>query len=251
MAILAPASILTHQYSKRDTTNHVSDFAWWYFTTSMQALGPGFVKLCQWIATRRDLFPPNVCDRMAHLHDKGTPHSWNHTHSSLTRAFGDYRPKGLEIHDVIGCGSAAQVYRAKLVASNVEKNNNNSNNNNSNKIANAGEKDGQEETDLWVAVKVLHPNIKQHVERDLWLLDTVAKLLHSLPIELIRMANLPRITSNFGNVLRRQVDLVRPLVVGHGLYSILCCHFSLKKLHSHKHIFVLLKETRSRQLSRF
>ena len=38
-------------------------------------------------------------------------------------------------------------------------------------------------------------------------MNTIAKLLHSLPFELIRMANLPRAASNFGNVLYRQVDL--------------------------------------------
>ncbi|KAL7578232.1 hypothetical protein ACA910_012654 [Epithemia clementina (nom. ined.)] len=164
----------------------------------MQALGPCFVKLCQWIATRRDMVPPHVCDRLAHLHDQGTPHSWKYTHAALTKAFSDYQAKGLEVHDVIGCGSAAQVYRAKLVTPG------------SREMDNQQKGDGtagKEDNDLWVAVKVLHPKLDYLVERDMWLMDTVAKLVHSIPFEAIRMANLPRAASTFGNVLRRQVDL--------------------------------------------
>ena len=152
MIALTPASIVAQQYTSiLYQRNHVSDFAWWYFTASMQALGPCFVKLCQWIATRRDMVPPHVCDRLSHLHDHGTPHSWKHTHTELTKAFANYREKGLEIHNVIGCGSAAQVYRAKLHQTTPE--------------------DGNQGKDLWVAVKVcvpelsvsLHCSIDKHI----------------------------------------------------------------------------------------
>ena len=39
------------------------DAAWAYTTGAMQHLGPCFVKLCQWAATRRDLFSEHMCDR--------------------------------------------------------------------------------------------------------------------------------------------------------------------------------------------
>lgn len=181
MVLLTPAAMVAHQYPLPGHENKtIPDLAWWYFTSSMDALGPCFVKLCQWVATRRDMFPPNVCDRLAHLHDQGKQHSWRHTHDTLTKSFGDYEAKGLHIDSVIGCGSAAQVYRGSLSM------------------------DGKEKA---VAVKVLHPRMAELVERDLWLMDTVAKFLHSIPLDMIRMANLPRAAANFGTILRKQTDL--------------------------------------------
>jgi len=167
----------------------VSDWTWSYVTYTMQQLGPAFVKLCQWVATRRDIFPPNICDRFSLLHDRGIPHSWEHTHEKLVEAFGeDYQDKGLIIDEnskVVGIGSAAQVYKGKLVTT---------------------EGNG-ESRERCVAVKVLHPRFAELVERDLWFMNAIANLLHSIPLDHIRMLNLPRACENFGAVLHRQTDL--------------------------------------------
>lgn len=170
-----------------------SDWTWGYATSAVQRLGPAFVKLCQWVATRRDLFPPPLCDRLSKLHDKGTPHRWNHTERCLRQAFGDFTAKGLTVYpEVIGCGSAAQVHRGTL---RVIK---------SNEKGNADDDDGEVRE---VAVKVLHPRFGDLVERDLRFLQAVANWLHALPSDYIRMLNLPKATQNFGAVLRRQADL--------------------------------------------
>lgn len=184
LVVLSPVSIISYR-SLGD--NIVNDFTWWYVTRSMQALGPAFVKLCQWVATRRDIFPPHVCDRLSTLHDRGLPHSWSYTAATLEESFGDYEAKGLIMDDqqVIGCGSAAQVYRAKLRTING---------------------DG-EVVERPVAVKVLHPRFESMIGRDLWYMQAMADLLHKLPFDRVRMLNMPRATENFGNVLRRQADL--------------------------------------------
>lgn len=153
----------------------------------VQGLGPGYVKLCQWIATRRDIFPIVVCDRLSQLQDQGYPHSDRESHRMLQNAFGeDYEEKGLHLDEVIGCGSAAQVYKGRL-----------------------NTKDESTGTELVspVAVKILHPWFQRQLENDLWLMDTVAKWLHSLPSETIQMINLPRAVQNFGGNLRKQADL--------------------------------------------
>lgn len=196
LIILTPASMAAAHFLGASSDNHhhnnhsnfVSDLTWNYFTSSMQALGPAFVKLCQWVATRRDIFPPNVCDRLSRLHDRGIPHSWKYTQSVLTEAFGaDYAEKGLSVDEqVIGCGSAAQVHTGRLKTRNSE---------------------GEWE-EIPVAVKILHPRFEALVGRDLWFMQAVANLLHSLPIESFRMINFPRAASNFGKVLYRQADLV-------------------------------------------
>jgi len=187
----------------------ISNLAWNYTISALQGIGPIAVKFCQWAATRRDIFPPIFCDRLAVLHDSGFPHSWSHTHKVLTEAFGDYRSRGLEIHEVIGCGSAAQVYKGTISPVSLEENE---------RISNDGVNDVDSEYSLstkkhrTVAVKVLHPNFEDQVDRDLKVMQIIAYFLHSLSsvtavTEAIRMLNLPRATENFGSLLRIQVDL--------------------------------------------
>jgi len=176
LLLLTPLSVFTN-------SQQISTFTWDYVLRAVQALGPAFVKLAQWVATRPDMFPPHVCHRFSKLHDQGIPHSWKDTHAALLEAFGPYTDKGLLVRPdrVIGCGSAAQVYEGIL-----------------------REKDGRERK---VAVKVLHPGFSKGVERDLSFMRAIGNLLHSLPIELIRMVNLPRVTENFSTVLKQQADL--------------------------------------------
>lgn len=199
-----------HNKKIRKQQNLIADWTWEYFIYTMNALGPAYVKLCQWIATRRDLFPPNVCDRLEHLHDRGICHDWTHTHNALVRSFGpNYHEMGLHIeHDpknkyygVIGSGSAAQVYRGVLRTATTQHNkNSNANNSNDND-------DDENVTYYPVAIKVLHPRFEQRVEQDLWFMQSIAELIHSIPYELIRVLNLPRAAMNFGTVLRLQSNL--------------------------------------------
>jgi aarF domain-containing kinase len=193
LAILAPASVASsHIFG----STLAADLSWWYVMKSMQHLGPAFVKLCQWIATRRDLSPPPVCDRLSRFHDKGVPHPWRYTQAQLVQAFGsDYESRGLVVHpDVIGCGSAAQVHRGTLTtpANGVD------------------DEDGGGAPSTVVrpvAVKVLHPRFGPMVDRDLQFLQTLAELVHSLPFDAVRVLNLPRAVETFGTVLARQADL--------------------------------------------
>jgi aarF domain-containing kinase len=119
------------------------------------------------------------------LHDRGYPHSFQWTDQVLTEAFGDYKQKGLILEEVIGCGSAAQVYRGLLFSKNKNKN------------------DSCQE----VAVKVLHPRFQESVDRDLLFIEIMADFLHSLPLEHIKMLNLPRAVEEFSVVLKDQADL--------------------------------------------
>lgn len=181
-SLLTPLSIISHRLGY----STISDLSWWYFTKSMQSLGPAFVKLCQWAATRRDMFPPFVCDRLSTLHDSGMPHSWRYSDETLRAAFGNYAEKGLTVSPkVIGSGSAGQVYGGTLRLKDKD-----------NKIIRRP-----------VAIKILHPRYARMVDRDLQLMHTVADLLHAVPSETIQMLNFPRVTKNFDDILRRQTDL--------------------------------------------
>ena len=168
--------------------NWVSNYTWIYIRSAITSLGPAFAKLGQWIATRRDIFPPHICDRLSVLHDRGVTHEGKETHRALVQAFGDnYYERGLQWNEdsrIIGSGSAAQVYSVTLV-----------------QTVNG------EVVQYPVAVKVLHPRMTERVERDLQYVQTIASWLHALPMERIKLLNLPRAVENFGNILLRQTDL--------------------------------------------
>ena len=167
----------------------LSNMAWNYTIIAIQGLGPVAIKFCQWAATRRDIFSPTLCDRLSILHDKGYPHSWRWTRQVLTEAFGDYEGKGLRVEGVIGSGAAAQVYRGKLT---IKTDSINSSNYQSTRE---------------VAIKVLHPRFQELVDRDLDFIEIMADILHSLPIDYLKMLNLPRAVEDFSVVLRDQADL--------------------------------------------
>ncbi len=182
--ILAPAAYFSHRILDNST---VSNIAWQYTIKAIQGLGPVAVKFCQWAATRRDIFHPALCDRLSILHDSGYPHSQQWTHQVLTEAFGNYEQKGLVIDEVIGCGAAAQVYRGKLTSVSTDSQ--------------------KQQSTREVAIKVLHPRFQEMVDRDLDFIEIVTSFLHSLPIEYLRMLNLPRAVEEFSILLRDQVDL--------------------------------------------
>ena len=186
LLILTPAAIISVNIFK---TYIVSDMAWSYTIKAIQIMGPVAIKFFQWAATRRDIFPPNLCDHFSVLHDRGYPHSFQWTDKVLTEAFGNYKEEGLILEEVIGVGSAAQVYRGFLF---TKDKNNKSNKNDSCKE---------------VAIKVLHPRFQESVDRDLLFIEIVAEFLDSLPLEHVKMLNLPRAVEEFSVVLKDQADL--------------------------------------------
>ena len=172
LIILTPAAILASQHLDEQinktinvhnihslkATSIMSDIAWKYTLYTIQKLGPAFIKVSQWASTRRDVFPSNVCDRLSELNDATFLHSWDHTHQVLTQTLGEGYEKKLKVEkeDVIGSGSVAQVYCG---------------------IWDDGSLDGDEFGGSRVAVKVLHPNIQDLVERDLLLMKRAADMV--------------------------------------------------------------------------
>jgi len=181
----------------QSSANWASNLAWRYALHSLQSLGPAFVKLGQWAATRRDLFPVHACVRLSKLHDAARVHAAEHTRRALAEAFGeDYEARGLRValardddaggFGVLGSGSAAQVHRGTLTTAT----------------------EGGATTRKDVAIKVLHPHARRLVERDLALMRHVADVIdRCLPLDVVKMLSLPRAASNFADVVERQVDL--------------------------------------------
>lgn len=86
------------------------------YRKTLEVSGPAFIKWGQWAATRRDMFPPDLCKELSKLHTQAPVHSLHFTRSAIRRAL------GADIGDLfdgfeaepIASGSIAQVYRARL-----------------------------------------------------------------------------------------------------------------------------------------
>ncbi|GCC35770.1 uncharacterized aarF domain-containing protein kinase 2 [Chiloscyllium punctatum] len=80
---------------------------------SIEAAGPTYIKLGQWLSTRRDLFSAEFCDKLSRLHVHGVPHPWHYTEYSMKRAFGEGWSNIFQFENKkpIRSGCIAQVYR--------------------------------------------------------------------------------------------------------------------------------------------
>jgi hypothetical protein len=176
----------------------MEQISWWYTLWAVQRLGPAFVKLSQWSATRRDIFPPNLCDKLATLHTSNRIHSWRYTETLLKESFGEDWADFLEIDpkDVIGSGTVAQVYKGELTMDYDDDDNDNEEN-----VASTRRRRKP------VAIKVLHPRIYELVQRDLIFMKRIAGLIDSLPLQGMKVLGLPRAVQSFENSMGRQVDL--------------------------------------------
>src|SRR5579863_8376297 len=115
---------------------------------ALEELGPIFVKFGQAVSTRRDLLPADIADELAKLQDRVPPFDSAVAIASIEKAF------GLKLGDIfasfepspLAAASIAQVHAATL-------------------------KDGGE-----VVVKILRPGMREVIDLDLEVLDTLAKL---------------------------------------------------------------------------
>ena len=109
---------------------------------AMTKLGPSYIKLGQFLATRADVIGPELAQDLAHLQDKIAPFAMSQARRAVEEALGGK----LEDHFVsfgpaIAAASIAQVHKATVRAP-----------------------DGTEKT---VAVKILRPGIERQFRRDL------------------------------------------------------------------------------------
>ena len=116
---------------------------------ALEQLGPIFVKFGQMLSTRRDLIPIDIANELAKLQDQVPPFSYSKAHALIEKSYGKPINKIFKkfLKEPIASASVAQVHFAELL-------------------------NGQE-----VAVKILRPNIKKAVDKDIKLLKIFAWLL--------------------------------------------------------------------------
>jgi len=133
---------------------------------ALEELGPIFVKFGQALSTRRDLLPADIADELAKLQDRVPPFDGAVAVRIVEAAF------ALPIGDIFGRFEAEPLAAASIAQVHV-----------------AALEDGRE-----VVVKILRPGMREIIDLDLEVLDTIARLAdqywgeaHRLrPTELVR-----------------------------------------------------------------
>lgn len=142
----------------------------------LERLGATYVKFGQILSTRPDLLPVGITDALAKLQDQVAPEPYAHIATVLQEDLGaDGLAKlGRVDEKPVAAASVAQVHRATMPDGRI------------------------------VAVKVQRPTVKAHVERDLALLDVIARALDSIPT--VHLLSLPGAVARFADAMRQQLD---------------------------------------------
>ncbi|MCL2830279.1 MAG: ubiquinone biosynthesis regulatory protein kinase UbiB [Betaproteobacteria bacterium] len=147
---------------------------------ALERLGPIFVKFGQMLSTRRDLLPTDIADELAKLQDQVPPFSSARALAEIEAAYGKPASEVFAEFDAVPVASAsiAQVHFARLP-------------------------DGRA-----AAVKILRPNMRSVIARDLALLQSFALLVETLWKDGKRLK--PReVVTEFSKYLYDELDLMR------------------------------------------
>jgi ubiquinone biosynthesis protein len=147
---------------------------------ALEELGPIFVKFGQALSTRRDLLPADIADELAKLQDRVPPFDSGVAIASIEKAFG--RPLG-EIFGSfepkpLAAASIAQVHVAAL-------------------------KSGGE-----VVVKILRPGMREIIDLDLEVLDSLARLADEYWIDARRLRPI-ELVREYRKTILDELDLLR------------------------------------------
>lgn len=150
---------------------------------TLEQCGPVWVKFGQWAATRRDLFPENLCDQLSQLQKCARVHAWKSSEKILKEKFGtDFQNLFVEFDEIpVGSGCCAQVYKAKLRLNETETQN--------------------------VAVKILHPDIEAKFSRDLQVMFGFTKLVEVLFPSVANWLSFRDSLEQFSGLMKSQIDL--------------------------------------------
>ena len=152
------------------------------FRKALEDLGPIFVKIGQILSTRKDLFDLETLNELEKLQDKVAPFDTSlaieiiekELGASLEETFTSFNKTPL------ASASVAQIYEAKLVCGN--------------------------ETSKDVVLKVIRPNIKETIKKDIELMKWLAKILRNL-IPDSRRLHLETVIEDYERTLLNELDL--------------------------------------------
>jgi ubiquinone biosynthesis protein len=147
---------------------------------ALEELGPIFVKFGQAVSVRRDLLPDDIADELAKLQDRVPPFAGSDALRIVESAFGQQVTEVFASFDEqpLAAASIAQVHRATL-------------------------DDGAD-----VVVKLLRPNVRKQIRRDLEVLYFLAQLARGAIEDSERLRPV-EVVEEFEKTLTNELDLLR------------------------------------------
>jgi len=159
-------------------------FAYEALHDMLVAMGSTYIKLGQWLASRPDIFPPDLCHALSKLFDNAPPHAWASTEAALRD--GDVLRHLASIETVpLNSGSVAQVHRGIL----------------------RDDVDGIP-AGTAVAVKVLHPHIREQIAADIAAMRMMINAVEAVVPGAVYFDG-QRALSEFSSLIQSQLDLQR------------------------------------------
>ena len=141
-------------------------------------LGPIYIKLGQMLSTRRDLVPPDIADELAKLQDQVEPFSSEEAKLIIEKQL------GADIEQVFSAFSKEPLASASIA-----------------QVHEATLKSGEA-----VVVKVLRPNIRRKIRRDLDMMHELASWAEKYSSEARRL-RIKEVVKEYDATLEREVDL--------------------------------------------
>ncbi|PCH33988.1 ABC1-domain-containing protein [Wolfiporia cocos MD-104 SS10] len=183
---------------------------WWYgyLTSQMQRAGPTFTKLAQWAASRADLFPSLLCERLGALHSRGKAHAFAHTKRVIEYVFQRPFDEVFEEFDEtpIGTGAIAQVYKGTLKQDLIPPSHLTPKRHRKKVLPSALRQEPPPSVPTAaVAIKILHPHVSKLIARDLAIMAFFARAITLLPG--MQWISLPEEVAVFGRMMHEQLDL--------------------------------------------
>lgn len=147
---------------------------------ALEKLGPVFIKFGQMLSTRRDLLPGDIADELSKLQDKVSPFSGEDARKIVEEALGEPIDDLFDAFDTtpLAAASVAQVHAAKL-------------------------KGGDE-----VIVKVLRPDARKRISRDINLLYLLAGMVKTM-FPGGRRLRPTEVVGEFETTIMKELDLMR------------------------------------------
>ena len=143
--------------------------------TAIEKMGPAYIKIGQFFATRRDILPPEIASELCKLQDKVPPFPRKIALDIIQKEFGTLDVFA-KFSDSVAAASVAQVHFATL-------------------------QNGTE-----VAVKILRPNIRKTFARDIATFRIGAKILHFM-FHRIKRLKLPTVINTLEEWVHDELDL--------------------------------------------
>jgi len=120
--VLTLPFVYTIQNKSFMNSNDINFWWWKYLRYSVRSQGPCTIKLCQWIATRPDLFPFTLCRNLQELQINGSPPSgatWEDANLAITNCIGNNWNEIYHIEpnktSILGSGCVAQVLKVSFI----------------------------------------------------------------------------------------------------------------------------------------